>query len=204
MPERPREESNRDDSEEVGGYAFVRKTERDFWLDPDGKNRWVPTTRPDGSPLIEDHQDSGETCAACGTEIRWLCFVGHPTRGAYAVGRCCIRKVIRALPQDRQGAYRETVSNLDREMRNATRRAQGKPPIVSRKDRLRSQIRGLEAAAQDPRLAGASWIYNGNQHRLVRDVLWYLGELRQGKRHSGFQSALKSALSEHGHPEVFA
>jgi len=191
------------DSEETTGIAFVRRTEREFWLDSDGRNRWVPAVRDDGTPLIEDRQDAGETCSACGTEIRWLCFVRHPTRGAYAVGRCCIHKVIRALPEDRRKTYREVVSSIDREMRNATRRAQGKPPIVSRKERLRSQISALEAASGDPRVKDASWIYNGNQHRLVRDVLWYLGELRQGRRHSGFQSALKAALSEHGHPEVF-
>jgi hypothetical protein len=204
MPDHQRTTADGEGTENSDAYSFVRKVEREFWLDPDGRNRWIPTTKEDGTPRIEDHQDAGETCAACGTEIRWLCFVSHPTRGAYAVGRCCIHKVIRALPEDRQASYREAVSSIDRAMRNVTRRAQGKPQIVSRKDRLRAQISGLESAASDPRVAAAQWIYNGNQHRLHRDVLWYLSELKQGRRHSGFQSALKLALAAHGHPEVFA
>jgi len=188
----------------MGGIEFVRRTERDFWLDPDGINRWVPAMNTAGKPLIEDRGGAEETCAACGTEIRWLCFVRHPSRGAQAVGRCCIRRVVRALPESEQAVYREVITDLSREMRNATRRAQGKPPIVGRKERFQAQILALEAAVRDPRVARARWVYNGNQHRLVRDALWYLNELKGGKRHSTFQTALKTALSENGHPEVFA
>ena len=187
----------------MSGVDFVRKTERGFWLDPDGVNRWIPAINEAGKPLIEDRSGADETCAACGTEIRWLCFVRHPTRGAQAVGRCCIHKVVRALPEAQQKLYREIITDLNLEMRNATRRAQGKPPIISRKERLQAQIGALEAAARDPRVAHATWSYNGNPHRLVRDTLWYLKELKEGRRHSSFQSALKSALIENGHPEVF-
>ena len=193
----------RENGADSDGVSFVRKTEREFWLDSDGRNQWVPATTEDGTPLIEDRPDSDERCAACGTEIRWLCFVRHPTRGAFAVGRCCIHKVIKALPEDQQETYREVVSSINREMRNATRRAQGKPPVVGRKERLRAQMMALEAATSDPRISGVSWYYNGNRRRLLRDMLWYLGQLREGKRHSGFQSGLKGALSANGHPEVF-
>jgi hypothetical protein len=180
-------------------YSFVRKTEREFWLDEDSGNRRVPESRPDSSRLIEDHEDGDQTCAACGTEIRWLYFVWHPRKGTYAVGRCCIRKVISALPADQHVAYRDAVSSIDREMRNATRRGQGKPPIVGRRERLRSHIETLEAVLKDTRVTSASWVYNGNLHRVARDVNWYLGELGRSKRHSGFQSALKSELWSLGH-----
>lgn len=188
----------------VNGGDFVRRTEREFWRDSDGAIRWTPALNDDGRPLIEDHSGAGETCSACGTGIRWLCYVRHPTRGALAVGRCCIFKVVKKLPEKEQLAYREAITNLDREIRNATRRSQGRPPILGRKEKLGAQIKALEAAARDPRIVGVRWFYNDNSHSLIRDVQWYLAELKAGRRRSGFQSALKAALARNGHPEVFA
>ncbi len=187
-----------------GSYSFVRETERTFWLDSDGVNRWIPALTAGGEPAIEDRKGDEETCTACGTPIRWLCFVVHPTRGSEAVGRCCIRKVIGALPDRTQEVYRDAVSSLDRAARNATREAQGKPPIVGRKERLRNHITALEAVIADPTITGAAWFYNGNRHSLRRDVVWYLGELKAGRRRSSFQSALRAALEANGHPDVFA
>lgn len=185
------------------GASFVRRTERAFWLDRDGVNRWTPELTPEGTPRIEDRGTADERCAACQTEIRWLCYVRHPSEGVKPVGRCCIHKVIGALPPQQQAAYREAISTLDREGRNARRRAQGKPLIVGRKEKLRHQIHELERVSVAPELNGVTWLYNENRHVLRRDVIWYLSELRSGRRHSSFQTALKRILSEHGYPEVF-
>lgn len=156
-------------TEAGGSNAFVRRTEREFWYDPDRTNRWVPAFGADGAPLIEDHHGSEEECSACGTQIRWLCFVTHPTRGVKAVGRCCIHKVIRALPEGKQELYREAVGAITRAMQNAIRRSQGKPEIVSRRDRLRNHIMALEAASRDSRLYRLTWQVCG--FRLPR-MLW--------------------------------
>jgi hypothetical protein len=199
MTDNPAETTNKGHDWPGTAYSFIRKTEREFWRDPDGEIRWTPALNDEGRPLIEDHSGAGERCSACGTVIRWLYFVWHPRKGTYAVGRCCIRKVISALPADQHVAYRDAVSSIDREMRNATRRGQGKPPIVGRRERLRSHIETLEAVLKDTRVTSASWVYNGNLHRVARDVNWYLGELGRSKRHSGFQSALKSELWSLGH-----
>jgi hypothetical protein len=201
---RTAENANGSAGVETGAVAFVKRTERDFWLDPDGKNRWIPAFNEDGSASIEDHQGAEEACSACGTQIRWLCFVRHPTRGFVAVGRCCINKVIRSLPQVQQGPYREAVGAINREMQNVVRRSRGKPVVVGRKERLRNHIIALETASHDPRLHGVTWLYNGEERRLGRDLIWYLNELKAGRRHSSFQSVMKGALSRNGHPEVFA
>jgi hypothetical protein len=189
---------------EAGPTSFVRRTERQFWLDPDGKNRWTPALDQAGKPLIEDREGAGETCSACSTEIRWLCFVVHPTRGAQAVGLCCIHKVIGTLPPAQQTAYREAVRNLNREMENAARRAKGEPLVIGREERRMAQIAGLEAAARDPRLSRVTWFYNDNPRTLGRDVRWYLSEMKARRRHSSFQSGLKTVLARNGYPDVFA
>ncbi len=183
--------------------SFLRRTEREFWLDPDRVNRWTPALNDQGRPHIEDREGAGEECAACGTQIRWVCFVRHPARGAQGVGRCCIYKVVKALPEVQQAPYKEALSNLSREMRNAERRERGLPPTVSRKERLEKHIRNLEAVVGDPRLASVRFYYNDRPRNLPRDVVWYLGQLKQGRRNSSFQSALKGALGLCGLEHVF-
>jgi hypothetical protein len=180
---------------------FVRKTERKFWIDPDGQNRWVPTLNDNGDPRIEDAQGADESCTACGTPIRWLCYVIHPTRDVATVGNCCIRKVINALPADKQKSYREAVTNLNRAARNAERAKKGLPPIIGRKQRHEARLRVLEAAAGDPRIVGVRWFYNGNSHSLNKDVHWLLAELKAGRSRPGFQSALLAVLAGYGHAE---
>lgn len=188
----------------AGRVNFVRATERKFWRDSDGANRWIPALDQGGHPLIEDRQGGDEVCSACGTKIRWVCFVRHPSRGAAGVGDCCIRKVLSALPSGPRAEYSRAITDLTREMRNASRRAKGLRLIVGREERREAQIASLETAARDPRIAQATWVYNGNTHRLIRDVRWYIDELKARRRHSGFQSSLKWALAENGYPDAFS
>lgn len=175
--------------------AFQRRTEREFWVDPDGTNRWSPAFTGEGAPLIEDHAGGEEECSACGTQIRWLCFVTGATLGVKPVERCCIRKVIRALPEAEEGPCREALVAINREMRNAVPRSQGKPIIIGREERLRSQIVALETASSDHRIFRATWLYNGNERSVMRDVTSFLQELKEGKRHTSFQFGLSWALS---------